>query len=132
MSMSDPIADALTRVRNALSAKHSLVVLPKSRVVADVVKILKEEGYVEDFMIKRVKGREEIHIALKYDVDGKPVISCIDRVSVPGRRVYCGKDEIPPVLGNLGISVISTSHGIMTSKHAAKAGLGGEILCKIY
>ncbi|MBP7867573.1 MAG: 30S ribosomal protein S8 [Acidobacteria bacterium] len=132
MSMSDPIADALTRIRNALRSKHSLVVLPKSRTVTEIVRILKEEGYIEDFITKKAAKRDEIHIALKYDAQGEPVISCLDRVSLPGRRVYCGKDEIPAVLGNLGLSVLSTSRGLMTSRTAQKLGLGGEILCKIY
>lgn len=131
MSVTDPIADALTRMRNALGAKHSLVVLPRSRVVAKIVRILKEEGYIEDFITKKSKIQEEIHIALKYDADGRPVMSRLERISKPGRRVYCGRDEIPQVLGGMGISLLSTSKGIMTSRDARKAGLGGEILCQV-
>lgn len=132
MSMSDPIADALTRVRNAIKSKHNLVVLPKSRTILALVKLLKEEGFVEDFLTKKNGPFEEIHIALKYDNQGLPVISHMERVSKPGRRVYCGKDEIPAVLGGMGIAILSTSKGIMTSRQAKQAGVGGELLCKVY
>lgn len=132
MSMSDPIADALTRLRNALGSKHSLVILPKSSLVLELVKLLKDEGYIEDFITKKAKSREEIHIALKYDAEGTPVISSLKRISKPGRRVYRGTGELPHVLGGLGVAVVSTSKGIMTCRNARKMGLGGEVVCEIY
>jgi len=132
MSMTDPIADALTRIRNALKAKHSLVVIPKSKVILGIVQILKDEGYIEDFITKKKGSYEEIHIALKYDAEGEPVINHLERISKPGRRVYCKKEEIPNVLGGLGIAIISTSKGLMTSRTARKLGRGGEIICQIY
>lgn len=131
MSLTDPIADALTRLRNALSAKHSLVILPKSGMILRIVKILKDEGFIEDFITKKGTVREEIHIALKYDNEGLPIISSMQRVSKPGCRVYCRKDQIPDVLGGLGIAILSTSKGIMTSKDARQGGLGGEVLCVV-
>ncbi|MBN2429869.1 MAG: 30S ribosomal protein S8 [Acidobacteria bacterium] len=132
MTITDTISDALTRIRNALKARHSLVVLNKSRVVLEIVKILKEEGYIEDFITKKAGSFEEIHIALKYDDKGEPVMQLIERVSKPGRRIYRGQDALPEVLGGLGIAIISTSRGIMTSQRAKQIGLGGEILCQIY
>lgn len=132
MNVCDPIADAITRLRNALKSRHSLVVLPKSRMTFDVVRILKEEGYIEDFITKKQNGRDEIHIALKYDSAGEPVITKIERVSKPGRRVYRGKEKLPVVLGGLGIALVSTSRGVMGSRKAAQVGLGGEVLCQVY
>jgi len=132
MSISDPIANALTKIRNALQAKHSLVVLPKSKQILKIVAILKAEGFVEDFITKKSGLREEIHIALKYEAEGKPVINKIDRVSKPGRRVYCGKDEMPAILGGMGLAIISTSKGMMSSRDAQKQGLGGEVICSLY
>jgi small subunit ribosomal protein S8 len=132
MNVTDTIADALTRLRNALHAKLSVVVLPKSKMVLRLVEILKQEGYVEDFITKRAGIREEIHIALKYDTDGKPVISDLSRTSKPGRRVYCAKDEIPEVMGGLGVAILSTSRGVMTAREARAQGVGGELLCTIY
>lgn len=132
MNVTDTIADALTRLRNALHSKLSVVVLPKSKMVLRIVDILKQEGYVEDFITKRAGTREEIHIALKYDAEGKPVISDLSRVSKPGRRVYCANDEIPEVMGGLGVAILSTSRGVMTAKDARTQGVGGELLCTIY
>ena len=120
MNVTDTIADALTRVRNGFHAKLSVVVMPKSKMVLRLVSILKQEGYVEDFITKRAGNREEIHIALKYDNDGQPVITKLARVSKPGRRVYCAKDEIPEVMGGLGVAILSTSKGVMTSRDARK------------
>jgi len=132
MSTTDTISDALTRIRNALKSKHSLVVLNKSRGTLEIVKILKDEGYIEDFISKKVGPREEVHIALKYDTKGEPVISNLQRISKPGRRIYRGQHDFPDVLGGLGIAIVSTSKGIMTSLKAKKMGLGGEVLCQIY
>lgn len=132
MNVTDTIADALTRLRNALRAKRSVVVIPKSKMVLRLVSILKQEGFVEDFITKRSGIHEEIHIALKYDAEDKPVISDLTRVSKPGRRVYCATDEIPEVMGGLGVAILSTSKGVMTSRDARKQGVGGELLCTIY
>ncbi len=132
MSMTDPIADALTRIRNALRANFSLVVIPGSKMIVSIVEILKEEGYIEDFLVKSDGAKKSVHIALKYLEDGTPVIAGIERVSKPGRRVYCGKDEIPDVLNGLGIAIVSTSRGVMTGKKARELGVGGEVICKVY
>ena len=132
MTITDTISDALTRIRNALKARHSLVVLNKSRVVLEIVKILKEEGDIEDFITKKAGGFEEIHIALKYDEKGEPVMQKIERVSKPGRRIYRGQDALPEVLGGLGMAVISTSQGVMAGRAARKQNLGGEVLCYVW
>jgi len=132
MSVSDPIANALTKIRNALQAKHFVVVLPKSKLFLRLVEILKQEGYVEDFITKRRGKMEDIHIALKYETDGTPVIEEIKRVSTPGRRVYKASDELPEVLGGLGVAIVSTSKGIMTAADARKQGVGGEVICTVF
>ncbi len=132
MSMTDPIADALTRIRNSLKSEFPLVVIPGSKVVISIVEILKEEGYIEDFLVKSDGYKKNIHIALKYLDDGRPVIKGIERVSKPGRRVYCDKENLPRVLNGLGIAIISTSKGLMTSEKARQVGIGGEVICKVY
>jgi small subunit ribosomal protein S8 len=130
MSMSDPIADLLTRIRNSLSAKHSSVSLPSSKMKASIVAVLKNEGYISDFEIQDIDGKPLLVISLKYYL-GKPVIEKINRVSKPGLRVYRGKDELPQVLGGLGISIISTSSGVLSDRQAKKLGVGGEIICTV-
>ncbi len=132
MSMTDPIADALTRIRNALKSKFPLVVIPGSNMIISIVEILKEEGYIEDFLVKSDGVKRSVHIALKYLDDGRPVINGIERVSKPGRRVYADKENLPKVLNGLGIAIISTSKGLMTSERARQTGVGGEVICKVY
>jgi len=130
MSMSDPIADMLTRIRNGQMAGQSRVVMPSSKVKASVAKVLNEEGYIASFSINDNNGKSELSVDLKY-FEGKPVIETIKRVSRPGLRVYKNKDELPKVIGGLGIAVISTSKGIMTDRQARTAGIGGEVICYV-
>ncbi|WEJ63019.1 30S ribosomal protein S8 [Thiomicrorhabdus lithotrophica] len=130
MSMSDPIADMLTRIRNGQMAGHASVVMPSSKLKAAVAKLLTDEGFVSTFSINENEGKAELSVDLKY-FDGKPVIEMIKRVSRPGLRVYKNKDELPKVIGGLGIAVISTSKGIMTDRDARQAGIGGEVICYV-
>lgn len=131
--MTDPIADMLSRIRNASAVKKAEVALPFSKVKFNVAKILKHEGYLDNVETNETKkGINQIVLKLKYDDNGEPVIRNLKRVSKPGRRLYAGKDELPKVLNNLGIAVISTSKGLMTNKQAKKEGLGGEIICEVY
>jgi small subunit ribosomal protein S8 len=130
MSMSDPIADMLTRIRNGQMAGHANVVIPSSKVKLAIAKVLSDEGYVSTYSVKENNGKPELSVDLKY-YEGKPVIDMIKRVSRPGLRVYKNKDEIPEVIGGLGIALISTSKGIMTDREARKAGIGGEVICYV-
>ena len=132
MSMTDPIADLLTRIRNAHGARHRTVGVPMSKMKVEIVKILKDEGYIQDYEVVEDAVQGSINIQLKYGHGGENAITGLQRVSKPGRRVYCGKTEIPKVLAGLGISIISTSSGIKTGSAASKLGVGGEILCHIW
>ncbi|GAB5452882.1 MAG: 30S ribosomal protein S8 [Halioglobus sp.] len=131
MSMQDPLSDMLTRIRNAQMAGKTRVEMPGSKLKAAVAKVLKDEGYVEDFAASSESGKARLAIDLKY-FDGKPVIAEIDRVSRPSLRRYSGKDEIPSVRAGLGVAIISTSRGVMTDRAARAAGVGGEVLCTVY
>ena len=130
MSMSDPIADLLTRIRNGQSAGKAEVSVQSSRVKQAIVRVLKDEGYVADFVVSKDGGRSTLTIALKYHA-GKPVIERIERVSRPGLRNYRAKDELPKVLGGLGIAIVSTPQGVMTDREARRSGQGGEVLCVV-
>lgn len=130
MSMSDPIADMLTRIRNAQQAEHSSVVMPASKLKTAIAKVLKDEGYISSYNVDDNNGKPELSIDLKY-FEGKPVIEMVKRVSRPGLRVYKNKDELPKVIGGLGIAVVSTSKGIMTDRAAREAGIGGEVICYV-
>ncbi len=130
MSMQDPISDMLTRIRNGLAAGKVRVAMPLSKKKRAIAEVLKNEGYVKDFTIETADGKQELFIVLKY-FEGKPVIDRLERVSRPGLRIYRGKDELPSVLGGLGIAIISTSHGLMTDRAARAAGYGGEIVCYV-
>ncbi len=132
MSMTDPISDLLTRIRNAASAKHTEVRVPASRMKAEVVKILAAEGYIGDYSVEKDGPQGSINIQLKYIQTGARVITGLERVSRPGRRVYCGKDEIPKVLNGLGITIMSTSKGVMTGSACRRLGIGGEVLCNVW
>ncbi len=127
MSMTDPIADMFTRIRNAQLAGKRAVKMPSSRVKLALATLLKEEGYVTDFQVQSKEGKPELEIALKY-YEGKPVIERLERVSRSGLRVYRGKNDLPKVLNGLGVSIVSTSSGIMTDAHARQKGLGGEVI----
>jgi len=130
MSMTDPIADMLTRVRNALAAGKVSVSMPSSKQKVAIANLLKDEGYINNVSAKDIDGKPVMEIDLKY-YEGRPVIDMIKRVSRPGLRVYKGKDELPKVMGGLGVAVVSTSKGLMTDRAARKAGHGGEVLCYV-
>jgi len=132
MSMTDPISDLLTRVRNAMMAKHDNVDVPASRVKVEIVKILKDEGYIDDFNVRQDVPQDVITVQLKYQGDGSRSIIGLQRVSRPGRRVYCGKEEIPNVLNGLGITILSTSRGVLTGSTCRRLGVGGEVLCNVW
>jgi len=132
MTMTDPIADLLTRIRNGQMAKDVTVEIPFSRIKQEILKVLENEGYVLGHNIREQTPFSLLIVRVKYDEDQEPAIRRIRRVSTPGRRVYAGKDEIPLVLGGLGINILSTSSGIMTGKKARQEGVGGEILCEVY
>ena len=127
MSMTDPIADMFTRIRNAQMVGHTDVAMPASQVKAEIARVLKDEGYIEDFSREDVEGKPVLSIALKY-YEGRPVIDRLDRVSRPGLRVYKSKDKLPKVLGGLGVAIVSTSQGVMSDRAARAAGHGGEII----
>ena len=128
MSMSDPIADMLVRIRNAQMVGHTEVAMPASKIKASIAQVLKDEGYIEDFAQRDVDGKPVIEIGLKYYA-GKPVIEKIERVSRPGLRIYKGREDIPQVMNGLGVAIVSTSRGVMTDRRARDTGIGGEVLC---
>lgn len=130
MSMSDPIADLLTRIRNAQMVAKSNVVVPSSKVKLAIVQVLKDEGYIDGFSVSTQGGKAELQIALKYYA-GRPVIERIERVSRPGLRVYRGSDAIPQVQNGLGVAIVTTPQGVMTDRKARAAGVGGEVLCYV-
>jgi len=146
--MTDPIADMLTRLRNAVSARHARVDVPVSRLKVEIARILQDEGYIHNYKVVVVdentgkvlddhaagrRGlRPMLRIGLKYGPRGETVISGIERISRPGRRVYFGRHEVPPVLAGLGTSILTTSRGVMTGREAVKAGVGGEVLCNVW
>ena len=135
MTMTDPIADMLTRIRNAIMAGHSYVVVPGSKMKLAIARILKDEGFIENYDVTKDRPQPMIRVWLKYAGDRKDrraVITGLKRVSKPGRRVYTGKKDIPWVLSGMGIAVLSTSRGIMTGKKARRLGIGGEVLCHIW
>jgi small subunit ribosomal protein S8 len=132
MTMTDPIADMLTRVRNASSAMHDEVFLPSSKLKENIAKILVDEGYVDSYEIATDEGHPTMRIALRYSEERERVISGIRRISKPGRRVYRGAQELPRVLGGLGVAIISTSQGLMTDKQARRAKVGGEVLAYVW
>ena len=137
--MTDPISDMLTRIRNGVSAKHARVDMPASKLKAEIARILQDEGYIQGFRIvdeppqkDGKQSRQMIRVFLKYGPRGERVISGLERISRPGRRVYLGVDDVPPVLGGLGTNILTTSRGVMTGRAAKKAGVGGEVLCNVW
>ncbi len=132
MSMTDPIADLLTRIRNGLSAGKRYVDVPSSNEKKRILFILKEEKYIEDIILVEDQGKDQIRVILKYDYQGQPVIKGIERVSKPGLRVYTGKKDLPRVLDGLGIAILSTSKGVISNKMAKKIGVGGEVICNVW
>lgn len=128
MSMSDPIADMLTRIRNAQLAEKTAVAMPASKLKAAIAQVLKDEGYIEHFAIRETDGKPVLEINLKYYA-GRPVIEKIERVSRPGLRIYKSSDKLPKVMNGLGVAIVSTSKGVMTERKARASGVGGEVLC---
>jgi small subunit ribosomal protein S8 len=135
--MTDPIADMLTRIRNAVAAKHTRVDVPASRLKAEIARILQDEGYIQAFKVLEdaaatASSARTLRLFLKYGPHGERLITGVERISRPGRRVYFGKADVPDVLGGLGTSILTTSRGVMTGRAAAKAGVGGEVLCNVW
>ena len=142
--MTDPIADMLTRIRNAVTAKHTRVDMPTSRLKAEIARILQDEGYIQGFKLledpgsnandagKEAAVNKTLRLVLKYGPHGEKLITGIERISRPGRRVYFGRNDVPDVLAGLGTSILTTSRGVMTGREAMKAGVGGEVLCNIW
>ena len=132
MAITDPIADMLTRIRNAQSARHPKVDVPSSKLKMEIARILKEEGFIVNFKLAEEGAKRSIRIYLKYTPGNVPVISRIERVSKPGCRVYVGSKKVPRVLGGLGINILTTPQGVMTGQSARKQGVGGEVLCHVW
>ena len=132
MSMTDPISDMLTRIRNAMSVDKRFVDIPVSNMKKRIAFVLKQESYIEDFAFLKDGINTKIRIFLKYDIKGKAVITCIERVSKPGRRVYVNQNKLPRVLDGLGISILSTSKGVLSNKVAKRFGIGGEVICNVW
>lgn len=130
MSMSDPIADMLTRIRNAQAVDKTAVTMPSSKLKVAIAQVLKDEGYIDGFAIRNDDGKAELEISLKYYA-GKPVIERIERVSRPGLRIYKGRDAIPQVMNGLGVAIVTTPKGVMTDRKARQTGVGGEVLCYV-
>jgi small subunit ribosomal protein S8 len=130
--MTDPIADMLTRIRNAYAARHQKVDVPISNIKLEIARILKEEGFINNYKMIGEGSRRNIRVYLRYGTKGEQVMSKIERVSKPGCRVYVGSGSIPSVLGGLGVNILSTSRGLMTDRRARREKIGGEILCRIY
>jgi small subunit ribosomal protein S8 len=132
MNLTDPVADFLTRVRNAIRAHQQKLDVPSSKLKLEIARILKEEGYIANFKSTEEEGKRLLRVYLKYGSNNEPTISNVQRVSRPGCRVYVGRNEIPRVLGGLGINILTTPRGVMTGRDARKQGVGGEILCEIW
>lgn len=133
MSLTDPIADMLTRIRNGVTAKHEFVLVPASKMKISMAKVLKEEGFIKDYeVVKSSTPQRVIKVHLGYEEKKRPIVSGLQRVSKPGLRVYCGRGEIPRVYGGLGIAIVSTSKGVVTGQEAWRRGVGGEVLCFVW
>jgi small subunit ribosomal protein S8 len=130
-AVTDPIADMLTRIRNGIQARHSRVDMPSSKLKVEVARILKDEGYISNFKVGEEGKKKILKVFLRYGGDGTSAIASLDRVSKPGRRVYVGTHRVPRILGGMGVSILTTPHGVMTGKSARKAGVGGEVLCSV-
>ncbi|HMK55923.1 MAG TPA: 30S ribosomal protein S8 [Dissulfurispiraceae bacterium] len=130
--MTDPIADMLTRIRNSVLIKAEKVDIPASRLKVEIAKIMKEEGFIKSYKIIKDKKQGILRITLKYSQDNRPIVEGLKRISKPGRRVYVGKDEVPSVVGGMGVAVVTTPKGILTDKACRREGVGGEVLCYIW
>ena len=131
-ALTDPIADMLTRIRNGIRVRHSRVEMPSSKLKAEIARILKDEGYLGNYKVAEEGKKKVLRLSLRYDNDGASVISVLQRVSRPGRRVYVHSREVPRVLGGLGVAILTTPQGVMTGKTARKAGVGGELICNVW
>jgi small subunit ribosomal protein S8 len=131
-AVTDPVADMLTRIRNGIRARQTRVEMPSSRLKVEIARILKDEGYIANFKVAEEEKKKVLRIGLRYDAEGASAIAVLGRVSKPGRRVYVGKQQIPRVLGGLGVAILTTPRGVMTGKAASRAGLGGEFICQVY
>jgi small subunit ribosomal protein S8 len=132
MQLTDPVADFLTRIRNAIRARHQKLDVPASKLKAEIARILKEEGYIQNFKAVEENGHKVLRVYLKYSASNEAVIRDLERVSRPGCRVYVGRDEIKRVQGGLGISILTTPKGVMTGRQARREGVGGELLCQVW
>jgi small subunit ribosomal protein S8 len=132
MNVTDPVSDLLTRLRNAISARHEKADVPSSRFKVELARILKDEGYIKNYKVMDDRGGSLLRLYLKYDDGGNPVIHGLTRSSKPGRRYYAGKNELPEVLGGLGVAIVSTSQGLLTGNDAKKRGVGGEVVCTVW
>jgi small subunit ribosomal protein S8 len=132
MNVTDPVSDLLTRLRNAISARHEKADVPSSRFKVELARILKDEGYIKNYKVMDDRGGSLLRVYLKYDDTGNPVIHGLARSSKPGRRTYAGKNELPEVLGGLGVAIVSTSQGLLTGNDAKKRGVGGEVVCTVW
>jgi small subunit ribosomal protein S8 len=132
MNVTDPVSDLLTRLRNAISARHEKADVPSSRFKVELARILKDEGYIKNFKVMDDRGGSLLRLYLKYDDTGNPVIHGLSRSSKPGRRLYKGKNDLPEVLGGLGVAIVSTSQGLLTGNDAKKRGVGGEVVCTVW
>jgi small subunit ribosomal protein S8 len=132
VTVSDPIADMLTRIRNAVMARHDSVLIPASKIKLAIARVLKAEGFIGDYEVVKGKSQRVIRIHIRYDENNKSIISGLERVSRPGLRVYAGQREIPRVYGGLGIAIVSTPKGVMTGQQAWREGIGGELLCRVW
>ena len=132
MSMTDPIADMLTRIRNGIQARHERIEVPTSNLKVEIARILKDEGFISNYKVADGEHQGVLRVYLKYSADGESVIHGIERISRPGRRVYRGKTDIPRVLGGLGLAIVSTSRGVVSGAEAARDGIGGELLCQVW
>ena len=133
MSMTDPVADMLTRIRNGIQSRHDRVEIPASKLKVEIAKILKSEGFIRNYaLLSKESAQAVLRVDLKYSSEGEPVIHGIERVSRPGRRVYRNKEAIPRPLGGLGLAIVSTSRGVLSGAEAARTGVGGEVLCEVW
>ncbi|MBV9086536.1 MAG: 30S ribosomal protein S8 [Acidobacteriaceae bacterium] len=132
MSLTDPVSDFLARIRNAIKARHQKVDVPASKLKLEIARILKEEGYIANYKPVEEEGHKLVRVYLKYGTDNEAAISNVERISRPGCRVYVGRNEIPRVLGGMGINILTTPKGVMTGRQARREGVGGEILCEIW
>ena len=131
-ALTDPVADMLTRIRNGIRARHARVEMPSSKLKVEIARLLKDEGYIGNFKVAEEGKKRLLRVVLRYDSEGVSVISALQRISKPGRRVYVGNKRVPRVLGGMGVAILTTPRGVMTGKAARQAGVGGELICNVW